>query len=288
MHYKYSGRFTLLGLIESTVAGLAVGFPLALFYAWGIIRIPEEHLACFATLGYGALIGTVVALVARLGKVRNVQIVVVVAICTAIVSLYWSWAFWVTDIFHTYGQDELSAFALMQRPHALWDLVRQINQHGTWGATADNPTKGTELWILWAVEAVAVPGIAGSVALTWIQAQPFCEACKLWCSSSEKLCLSPVGNLAQVKLQIQQHDFSFLQKLGIGRKNAVHLHAELHSCPSCRELNTLTLRQTAVPQRRFRSPHVTLANKLLVSHMEAESFRHTAAGLKQLSKATHA
>jgi len=105
------------------------------------------------------------------------------------------------------------------------------------------------------------------------------DPCQLWCSESEKLCLSPASNLAQTRLQLAQHDPSFLQKLGAGNKNGIHLSAELHSCPKCRELNTLTLRQTSVPQ--------SIADKLLVSRAEAELFRRTAAGLKQLSKATH-
>jgi hypothetical protein len=285
--YKHSGRITLFGVIATAVAGLAAGFPLAFIYAWGIIRISEEHLSGMATLAYGALIGAVVWLVARSGKVRNVQIVGCLAVCAATASFYWSWAFWVRDILDPTGQEELSAFAFMQQPHALWEQIKLINQDGTWGRIPGNATKGVELWILWVCEAVAVVGTAALTAVTGLQAQPFCEACKVWCSASQKLCLSPAGDLAQTKLQLAQRDFGFLQKLGAGNRYGVHLSAVLHSCPNCRELNTLTLRQTAVPQRRFRSAHVTLADKLLISSSEADLLRRTVAGLKQLSKATH-
>jgi len=285
--YKHSGRITFLGVIAAAVAGLAAGFPLAFIYAWGIIRISEEHLSGMATMAYGASIGAIVWLVARSGKVRNVQIVGFLAVCAATASFYWSWAFWVRDILDPIGQEELSAFALMQGPHALWEQIKLINQDGTWGTIGGTATKGAELWILWVCEAVAVVGTAALTAVTGLQAQPFCEACKVWCSASEKLCLSPAGDLAQTKLQLAQRDFGFLQRLGAGNKNGVHLSAVLHSCPNCRKLNTLTLRQTLVPQRRFRSAHVTLADKLLISSPEADLLRRTAAGLKQLSKATH-
>jgi hypothetical protein len=285
--YKHSGRITFFGVIATAVAGLAAGFPLAFIYAWGIIRISEEHLSGMATLAYGALIGAVVWLVARSGKVRNVQIVGFLAVCAATVSFYWSWAFWVRNILDPIGQEELSAFAFMQQPHALWEQIKLINQEGTWGRIPGNATKGAELWILWVCEAVAVVGTAALTAVTGLQSQPFCEACKVWCPASQKLCLSPAGDLAQTKLQLAQRDFSLLQRLGAGNRNGVHLGAVLHSCPNCKELNTLTLRQTSVPQRRFRSPHVTLADKLLISRSEADLFRRTAAGLKQLSKATH-
>jgi hypothetical protein len=294
-NYKHSGRITLFGVTAAAVAGLAAGFPLAFIYAWGLIRISDQHLSGIATLAYGALIGAIVWLVARSGKVRNVQIVGFLAVCAATASFYWSWAFWVSDIFNNIGperlniigQEELNAFALMQQPHELWELIKLINQDGTWGTMAGHATKGVELWILWVCEAVAVVGTAALTAVTGLQAQPFCEACKVWCPASEKLCLSPVGDLAQTKLQLAQRDFGFLQRLGTGNRNGVHLNAVLHSCPNCQELNTLTLRQTLVPRPRFRSPHVTLADKLLISRSEADLFRRTAAGRKQLSKATH-
>ena len=294
-NYKHSGRITFFGVIATAVAGLVAGFPLAFIYAWGIVQISEQHLSGMATMAYGTIIGAIVWLVARSGKVRNVQIVGFLAVCAATASFYWSWAFWVTDIFHTVGQEELNtigleelnAFALMQRPHALWELIKLINQDGTWGSIAGNATKGAELWIMWVCEAVAVVGTAALTAVTGLQAQPFCEACKVWCSASEKLCLSPAGDLAQTRLQLAQRDFSFLQRLGVGNRNGVHLSAVLHSCPNCGELNTVTLPQTLGPQRRFRSPHVTLADKLLISRSEADLFRRTAAGLKQLSKVTH-
>jgi hypothetical protein len=285
--YKYSGRITPLGVLAGALAGFGAGFPLAFVYAWGMIRIPEQHLAGIATLAYGAAIGAIVLLVTRAGKVRNVQILGALTLCAAAASFYCSWAFWVKDVFDTFGQEQLDSFTLMQQPQVLWNLMKLINQNGTWGTIADHPTKGVELWILWMFEAVAVLGAAAVTAVAWFQAQPFCETCQRWCSTSEKLFLSPVSNLAQTKLQLAQRDLTFLQKLGAGSKGRVHLSAELHACPKCRELNTLTLRQTRVPQSRFRSPHVTLVDKLLVSRAEADRFRQNAAGLKQQSKATH-
>jgi hypothetical protein len=183
-NYKYSGRITPFGVIGCAVAGLAAGFALAFIYAWGIVQISEEHAAGLATLAFGALIGAAVWGVARLGKVRNVPIVGIIAGCAGAASLYWSWAFWVTNIANTSGQEQLNAFALMHRPQELWELIKLINQEGTWGTTAGHPTKGTELWILWACEAVAVVGAAALTAVTGMQWQPFCEACQLWCSAT--------------------------------------------------------------------------------------------------------
>lgn len=289
--YKHSGRLTVTGVVASIVAGLAAGFPLAFIYAWGVIRIPEAKLSCIATMVYGGLLGAAVGLAAKWGRVRNAQVGALVAVCTAAGSLYWSWAFWVQNVFLTFAHKELSALALMQRPQVLWGLIKFINRIGTWGMSAGSPTKGTELWVIWALEAATVLAIAALAAAALVQVQPFCEACQLWCSASEKLCLLPVVDLAQTRLLLDQHDLSFLQKLGPGNVKTTHLSAELHSCPNCRELNTLTLRQTFVQPRKFGSPAVKVADlttKLMVSRQEADAFRHTAENLKQLSKAAPA
>jgi hypothetical protein len=289
--YKHSGRFKISGVIASVVAGLVAGFPLAFIYAWGLIRIPEVKLACIATIFYGGLLGAAAGFVAKWGKVRNVSLVVLAAICTAAVSLYCSWAFWVQDVFHAFAQKELSGLALIRRPHTLWQLMELINQIGTWGMSAGSPTKGTELWIIWGLEGATVLGAAAITAVGLVQMQPFCEACQLWGSATEKLCLSPAGDLGHIKLLLEQHDLSFLQKLGPGNAKTTHLMAELHSCPNCKDLNTLTLRQTFMQPRKFGSPSVkvvNLASKLIVSRQEADAFRHTAENVKQLSKAAHA
>jgi hypothetical protein len=289
--YKHSGRFTMLGIIASVVGGLASGLPLAFIYAWGVIRIPEVKLACIATIFYGGLLGAAVGFVAKWGKVRNAQVAAMAAICTSAASLYCSWAFWVQDVFHTFAQKEISALALMHTPQTLWHLMTLINEVGTWGMSTGSATKGTELWIIWALEAITVVGAAALAAVAVINMQPFCEPCQLWGSASEKLCLSAASDLGQIKLLLEQHDLSFLQKLGPGDKKATHLSAQLHSCPNCGELNTLTLGQTFVQPRKFGSPAVktvNLSNKLLVSRHEADAFRNTAQNIKQLSRAAHA
>jgi hypothetical protein len=289
--YRLSGRFTPIGIIAGIACGLAAGLPLAFIYAWGIIRIPEAKLASITTLAYGAALGAAVAFGARWGKVRNAQVGGFIAFWVAAASLYVSWAFWIKDVFHTFANQELRAVGLMQHPNALWRIIRFVNQYGTWGLSSGSATKGTELWVIWALEATAVLVIAMLAAVSVLKLQPFCETCQIWCTSTEKLCLLPVSDVAQTKLLLQQHDLSFLQKLGAGDKKTTNLGAELHSCPNCRELNTLTLRQTFIQQRKFGSPGVkvvTLANKLLVSRLEADTFRQTAQGIKQLSKAAHA
>src|SRR5882724_364607 len=179
--YKHSGNFTVTGLIAGLVTGLVAGFPLAYVYAWGIIQIPEVKLACIATMAYGALVGVAAAMGMKWGKVRNAKIAGLAAIVPAAASLYWSWAFWAKNIFLTFAQKELDPFSLMARPQALWELIKLINEYGTWGMSKGDTTKGTELWVIWVLEALVVLGIATLASMGVLEMQPFCEKCKLWC-----------------------------------------------------------------------------------------------------------
>lgn len=289
--YRHSGRFTVGATIFAGAMGLAGGLPLAFIYSWGVIRIPEVKLACIATMAFGAMIGVVTGLGARWGKVRNLKVAAIAAMAAASGSHYCGWAFWIKNVFHTFAHKELSALVLMQRPLVLWRLVKLTNEYGTWGMSQNSPTTGTALWVIWVLEAAAVLSAAALAAVAVLQHQPFCEACGLWCSSSEKLCLSAVADLAQTKLLLNQHDLSFLQELRPGNKKTSHLNAQLQSCGTCGELNTLTLQQIHVKPRKFGAPQmqtVNLVTKLIVSRPEAEAFRQTAQGHKQLSQAAHA
>ena len=89
--YKHSGKFGPVGIIAGLVTGLVAGFPLAYIYAWGIIKIDEQKLACIATLAYGALVGASAGIGLKLGKTRNSIVGGLLAIIPAAVSLYCSW-----------------------------------------------------------------------------------------------------------------------------------------------------------------------------------------------------
>jgi hypothetical protein len=289
--YQLSGNFEPMGVILGCLAGLAAGLPLAFVYAWGIIQIDEQRLAVIATITYGAALGLAPAFAMKWGKVRNVKIAGGIALGTAVVSYYCSWAFWVSNVFKTFKQEDIDSFRLMQKSQAMWDIIKMINQYGTWGSSKDSPTTGTELWLIWLGEAVVVLLIATVIAREIIKSHPFCEACKLWCSASEKLVLSAGDDPTPLRRAVDMGDFSFLQKLGPGNAKGTHLHAHLHSCPSCGALNTLTLRHTYIKPAKFGKPkvsHTTLGTKLVITRQEADLVRSTAQSHKQMAMAAKA
>jgi hypothetical protein len=287
--YRHSDKFAPGGLVAGVAAGMAVGFPVAYIYAWGTIKIEEQKLAALATAAFGVAIGLAAAFAMRQGKVRNAKLAGAIAILPAAAALYWSWAFWVRNIVAIFQEDDLDPFALMKRPQALWNLMKLINEQGTWSGASGSPTKGTELWILWVAEAVGILACAALSANALIEWQPFCEKCQLWCSKTEKLSIAS-GDAAYIKRSLVARDLSFLEKLGPGNAKTNFITAQLQSCPNCGDLNTLTLTQTLLPQttkwyqrRSFRK--VELVKKFMLSHPEADSFRNTAHNVKQLTRA---
>lgn len=275
-NYRHSGRFTIGGVVLGLLLGTATGIPLAFVYAWGLPLIPEAKLSCIATVIFGGSVGALTALGLKWGKTRNSVVAGIAAFSVATLALYCSWAFWVKNTLHTFAHREADASFLMFHPDRLWYVVKLINRYGTWGLSGGSPEKGTMLWIVWAVEALAVLGLAALAAVAIIRHIPFCETCDRWCKA-HSLFLTAADDLAQLKTQIQNRDFSFLSKFAAGSKRGSHLAASLYTCPSCNQLNTLTLRQTEIAKRKFGSPRmksVSLANNLIVNQQEADAFRH--------------
>jgi hypothetical protein len=290
--YRHSGKFTPVGLAAGVITGLAGGSILAYIYAWGIIKIDEQKAAALATLTYGAAVGLAAAYGMKLGKVRNSKVGSVVAGVLAAISLYASWAFWAENILVRFQQADLNPYALMRHPQALWELIKTINQYGTWGLSEGEVTKGAFLWAIWALEAAAILYAAGLAAYLLLQMQPFCEKCQLWCSSNEELCLS-AGDPAYIRRSLARRDLTFLEKLGPGNQRNSYLTAQLHSCSNCGDVNTLTLTQTASIRgqkwyQRSSVQKTELVKKFLLSRLEADAFRNTAHNVKQIAKAAKA
>jgi hypothetical protein len=290
--YKHSGKFTPIGISAGVIPGLAAASLLAYVYAWGIIKIDDQKMAAVAALAYGGAIGLATAYGMKLGKVRNSKAGIVTAVVLAAISLYASWAFWTENIVVRFQQDDVNPYALMTHPQVLWDLIKSINHSGTWGWSEADLTKGAELWAIWALEAAAILYAAGLAAHLLLEMQPFCEKCQIWCSSHEKLCLS-AGDPIYIKRSLAKRDLTFLEKLGPGSKGATYITAQLHSCSSCGDLNTLTLTQTAVARsqkwyQRTSMRKTELVKKFLLSRPEADAFRSTAHNVKQIANAAKA
>jgi len=288
MYYKHSGRFSLGGLLIAAIVGCAGSLILAYVYAWGIILIPEVHLAFIATLGFGALIGVSVGYGQIWGKVRNGSVGIALTGAISTLALYASWAMWVPFVLDSQHVEHISWIKLAQHPAALWNLVCTINQYGTWSTSSNgSATNGWELWGIWFLEAVSVIGMAIVAEIGVLNHLPFCESCEAWAKRGAKIILSAPQNSAQFKRQLESNDWSALESLGAGNKAASHLVVVLDSCEQCRQFHTMSLTLVNIGRTKLGKP--TVDNKMIVQHLligpaQADTLRQLSTRVTQAAK----
>jgi hypothetical protein len=287
MYYKHSGCFSLGGLVLGSIVGGVSGLALAYAYARGIILITEAHFAAFATLAFGGLIGLAAGWGMIWGKVRNTRATIAITAVTSALALYVSWAIWIAAVFERYAGKHIRWARLPQHPAAVWSMMTWINQYGTWGLSSGEATKGWELWLIWAAEAVVVIAAAIGAGFAVLQHRPFCETCSRWCHRGARFLLAPPPDVRQLKLQLESNDLRPLEALGTGSKGGDHLIASLYSCAQCNQFHTLsltnvTIRRNKLGQARINSK--TIVQQLLVGPGQAETVRQLSEQLAQAAK----
>jgi len=288
MYYKHSGRFSLGGLMVAVAAGCAGSLILAYVYAWGVILIPEVHLAAFATVAFGALIGVSVGYGQIWGKARNGTLGVALAAAISTLALYAAWAMWVPFVLDSQHLEHISWIKLAQHPAALWNLICMINQYGTWSTSSGgSATNGWELWVIWFLEALTTIGMAIFAGVGVLNHRPFCESCERWCTRGAKIVLAAPADVAQLKLQLEANDFRALENLGAGNKAASHLIAVLDNCEQCRQFYSMSLTHVLIGRTKLGKP--TVSNKMIVQHLlidagKAETLRQLSEKVAQTAK----
>src|SRR5258708_35020721 len=103
---------------------------------------------------------------------------------------------------------------------------------------------------------------------------PLCEYCNTWCKSKEKVCtVTATMEPAEFKQRMEMKDFSMLENLEEGLKGESRFQLDLHSCPSCKMLNTLSVQYFKVPivkGKKAEEKNSKLMDKLLLAPGEAE------------------
>src|SRR3954452_7344013 len=89
--YSHSGKFGVHGPLLAVVAGVAVGYPLGIAYAYLIKWIPFIYLNFLITLGCGFVFGLMTLQLLKYGRVRNGPIALLTGITVGVVAWYFNW-----------------------------------------------------------------------------------------------------------------------------------------------------------------------------------------------------
>jgi hypothetical protein len=203
------------------------------------------------------------------------------------VGLYVSWAVWVVDILHKFHAKIPDWTEVAAHPGFLWRAICYINQYSTWSLGKGDATKGSALWVVWAVEAAIVVGMAMFIGYEVFRHHAFCERCESWCKRGAKLTLSAPQNPMLLKKQLEANDWRSLEGLSAGKKLESYLEVFLDSCEQCHQLNTLSLTYTAVFRNKLRQTKINktkIIQHLLIDAAQAETLKQLSMKVEQAAK----
>jgi len=284
LYYRHSGKFPIQGAALGLVAGLAAAVVLSFIYSYLILYIPFVYGNFFVTCGFGALIGGVAAWSLRRGKVRNTPIALSVVAIVAIGALYAAWVVWMYAFLRRQETDlrlDLAVIAL--HPRLLFDLILAVSDSGAWRILGVTPT-GPVLWIVWLIEASLIVGAALLVTTDKLS-EPFCESCERWSDGKEGIATVAAANAEELRSRLEAKDFAFLEALGAKKADASSwVRLDLHSCPDCGMLNTLSVKQVTMKvDNKGKESQVVkdVMNRLLLDVPEAARLRRLSDQLTQ-------
>ena len=283
LYYKHSGRFSPFGVLVGLFTGIAGSIPLGWLYSYGIIQMPYIKLRALSTLFFGLAVGGCAGIGMVWGKVRSNWVAALVGLIVSLFALYVSWVTWLVQIFFI-GAITWKSFDLFFHPLVVWQIVERVQGVGTWGSSGSEATHGTELTVIWSIEALTILGFGILAAVAVVRKKPFCENCDSWCNRSEKLVFFPSVFGQDLKQRLEAKDLSFIEKLVPTSEKFAHIRFDLFSCSTCNMLNTLSVNQLLIQPAKSRWSQAKAERKelltfLLVSPEEAALLRRVAMGV---------
>ncbi|MDP4088167.1 MAG: hypothetical protein Q8930_02710 [Bacillota bacterium] len=234
IYYKHEGGINPAGIISSLLFGTIAAVVGSFIYSYAIAYIPFVYLNFLICIGFSALVGYAVAIGAKKGKIRNANLVFILAVLAGLLAEYAQWVTWL----FAYSKQGIWTMSLSEMK--FWLSI--ILEEGAWSFKGTVVT-GTPLLIIWLIEGAVIIFFGAFIARSEIAETPFCERCYQWVESKVKLPnIQMIAPVSVIKGQMEAGDFSSL--LAAPRSNsgdARYLQVILSRCNSCTSSNFLTL-----------------------------------------------
>lgn len=252
LYYQPSNKMPVGGIVLFLLGGTLAAAVLALVYIYAIWYIPFVYINFFLCLGFGLVLGGVLMLLAKAGKLRSPTGVGVLALLVGLVAVYLEWSVYLTLLFNSEttgtgrSADTSTSFSLgllldvMAHPAAAWEVIIGINKTGTWSLKGATPS-GLFLWAIWLVEVVII--IGGAYLLARAQAKdPFSESSNQW--TDEEVLAHPLAfahNPDQTRTALETGQFHALTPHVAETEEAPFSRLTLHRAPNDTSCQYLTL-----------------------------------------------
>lgn len=226
LYYQPSNKLPLGGVATFLIGGVAAAVVLAFVYIYAEWYIPFIYINFILCAAFGLLLGFVLMLLVRAGKLRSPGGVALLTVLVGLVAVYVQWALYLTLLFNSenvgVGDDAetITSFngglfvGFLTSPGNLWTGMQEINATGVWTLKGTTPT-GIFLWIIWLAEAAAIVGAAYFVAVSQAD-EPFSELANEW--ADEETLARPVAYSAD--------DHATRTALESGQHHTLVLHEE--------------------------------------------------------------
>ena len=275
-YYRPAGGFNPAAVALAVVAGSAAAAVVAVVYVYAVRYIPLIKLNVLFTIAAGAAFGAVPAVILKQFKVRSPAATLIACGLVGLVGLYASWVVWEASLLDGSTADNVKALVL--HPSEVVDWGVKIEPVGTWSMghgysgsrTESSNVSGTFLLLIWAAEALILVGMAPIIGRSMIGSVPFCDACGTWCGAKQLVRqTATVDDPSVVRQRLETGDFAYVDTLGPPAGDGSGLEFHRHTCPSCKQFNTLSVSDRTVvrdKKGKVRSNNVkTVVDKLLVT-----------------------
>lgn len=252
LYYQPSNKMPLGGVLLFLLGGVLAAAVLAFVYIYAIWYIPFVYINFFLCLGFGLVLGAVLMLLARAGKLRSPTGVGLLALLVGLAAVYLQWSVYLTLLFNsettgtgrsadTSTSFNAALFAdVLTHPGAMWEAIGKINETGTWSLKGATPS-GVFLAIIWIIELLIILG--GAYLLARSQAtEPFSEAANEW--ADEETLPHPIGyaqDAAQVRTALETGQYQTLTPHMAQSEVDPFARLKLHRAPNDSNCQYLTL-----------------------------------------------
>jgi hypothetical protein len=251
-YYKPSNKMPLPGSLALLAGGIVAALVLALVYIYAVWYIPFVYINFFLCLGFGLVLGAVLAVLARVGKLRNPGAVGALALLVGLVAVYLEWGVYLTLLFNSESTgsgtnaDTSTSFSfslftdIITHPVAMWLAMQKVNETGTWSLKGSTPS-GVFLGVIWVTEALIILG--GAYLMAKAQAtEPFSETSNEW--ATEETLAHPIAfaqDTATTRTALETGQFHHLTPHASAVAEDPFARLKLHSAPNDHTCRYLTL-----------------------------------------------
>jgi hypothetical protein len=252
LYYKPSNKMPIGGVLLFLLGGVLTSAVLAFVYIYAIWYIPFVYINFFLCLGFGLVLGGVLMLLAKAGKLRSPVGVGLLALLVGLMAVYLEWSVYLTLLFNSEttgtGRDadtstsfNSALFAdVLAHPGAMWEAIGKINETGTWSLKGATPS-GVFLGVIWVIELVIILG--GAYLLARSQAdEPFSEVANEW--ADEETLPHPIGfahDAAQTRTALETGQYHSLTSHIAQSEIDPFARLKLHRAPNDPNCQYLTL-----------------------------------------------